>query len=69
MKKLCPVKKILLPFDFVVAGATGFSAAASVPTKQVQGKPIVKVARNTVMRFIIFISFFIAIVVNDSLYR
>jgi hypothetical protein len=53
----------------VVAGATGFSAAASVPTKQVQGKPIIKVARITVMRFIIFISFFIAIVVVDSLHR
>jgi hypothetical protein len=31
--------------------------AASVPTKQVQGKPIIKVAKNTVMIFVIFISF------------
>jgi hypothetical protein len=48
-KKLCPLKKILLPFDFLVAGATGFSAAP--------GNAIIKVARNNVMSFVILICF------------
>ena len=55
MKKLCPVKKTLLPFDSVVVGATGLSAAASVSTKQAQGRPIIKAARINVVRFIVFI--------------
>ena len=46
-KKLCPLKKILLPFDFLVAGATGFSAENA----------IIKVARNNVMSFVILICF------------
>ena len=47
MKKLCPVKKTLLPVDVAAAGATGFSAAAT------QGDPIINVAKNTVMSFFI----------------